>query len=378
MQRFLIFTSFLFLFIATSTTQAIPTPAPPSIAGSGHLLIDFHSGHIISQENANQRLEPASITKLMTAYVVFTELAQGNLNLNDEVLISEKAWKTPGSRMFVEVGKKVKLEDLLKGMIIQSGNDASVALAEHVAGSESVFASVMNTQAQRLGMLDTNFENATGLPSPNHYTTAEDIAKMSMATIREFPEYYKWYSVKSFTFNKIKQPNRNALLWRDDAVDGMKTGHTEAAGYCLVSSAKKDNMRLISVVLGTKSKKDREKESQKLLNYGFRFFETHKLYSAGESLSKTKVWKGISDQLAVGLAEDLFITIPRNQYKNLNADISLNLPLLAPVNKSQAIGKLNIDLAGNIVTQKSLIALEDIAEAGFVGSIIDSVMMMFE
>lgn len=378
MQRFLIFTSFLFLFIATSTTQAIPTPAPPSIAGSGHLLIDFHSGHIISQENANQRLEPASITKLMTAYVVFTELAQGNLNLNDEVLISEKAWKTPGSRMFVEVGKKVKLEDLLKGMIIQSGNDASVALAEHVAGSESVFASVMNTQAQRLGMLDTNFENATGLPSPNHYTTAEDIAKMSMATIREFPEYYKWYSVKSFTFNKIKQPNRNALLWRDDAVDGMKTGHTEAAGYCLVSSAKKDNMRLISVVLGTKSKKDREKESQKLLNYGFRFFETHKLYSAGESLSKTKVWKGISDQLAVGLAEDLFITIPRNQYKNLNADISLNLPLLAPVNKSQAIGKLNIDLAGNIVTQKPLIALEDIAEAGFVGSIIDSVMMMFE
>jgi len=377
-QRFLIFTSFLFLFIATSTTQAIPTPAPPSIAGSGHLLIDFHSGHIISQENANQRLEPASITKLMTAYVVFTELAQGNLNLNDEVLISEKAWKTPGSRMFVEVGKKVKLEDLLKGMIIQSGNDASVALAEHVAGSESVFASVMNTQAQRLGMLDTNFENATGLPSPNHYTTAEDIAKMSMATIREFPEYYKWYSVKSFTFNKIKQPNRNALLWRDDAVDGMKTGHTEAAGYCLVSSAKKDNMRLISVVLGTKSKKDREKESQKLLNYGFRFFETHKLYSAGESLSKTKVWKGISDQLAVGLAEDLFITIPRNQYKNLNADISLNLPLLAPVNKSQAIGKLNIDLAGNIVTQKPLIALEDIAEAGFVGSIIDSVMMMFE
>ncbi len=379
MKYLLAVISLSFTFFAVSQpVQAIPTPAPPKVAGSGHLLIDYHSGHIISEANTNQRLEPASLTKLMTAHVVFSELRQGNLKLDDEVTISEKAWKTGGSKMFIEVGKKVKVEDLLKGMIIQSGNDASVALAEHIAGSEAVFASVMNTQAQKLGMLNTNFVNATGLPDPDHYTTAEDIAKVAIATIRDFPEYFKWYSVKSFTFNNIKQHNRNKLLWRDDSIDGLKTGHTEAAGYCLVATALRDNMRLVSVVMGTESEKSRADESIKLLNYGFRFFETHKLYTAGDSLSQAKIWKGATEKLPVGLSQDLYITIPRNQYQNLDAAISLNSPIIAPINKSEKIGEINVTLSGKAVASKPLVALKDIPEGGFVSRMLDNVMMMLE
>jgi len=369
---------FILLIVFSTPVSATPTPAPPSVKGTGHLLIDFDSGHIISESNANQRLEPASLTKLMTAHVIFSEIQQGNLKLEDEVTVSEKAWKTPGSRMFIEVGKQVTVEKLLHGMIIQSGNDASVALAEHIGGSESFFASMMNTHAQRLGMTSTNFVNATGLPDPDHYTTPEDIAKVAMATIRDFPEFYKWYSIKSYTYNNIKQHNRNKLLWRDDAVDGLKTGHTEAAGYCLVASAKKENMRLISVVMGTASEKERAQESLKLLNYGFRFFETHKLYNGGTSLNQAKVWKGSSSQLAVGLADDLYITIPRNQYDNLNASMHLNLPVIAPINKSQTIGKVLVTLGGETVASQPLIALQGIEEAGIVGRTIDNLMMMFE
>jgi D-alanyl-D-alanine carboxypeptidase (penicillin-binding protein 5/6) len=371
-------TLLLLLTIPLANLAAMPTPAPPVVKGTGHLLIDFDSGHIISQSNANQRLEPASLTKLMTAHVIFSELQQGNLKLEDMVTVSEKAWKTEGSRMFIEVGKQVSVEDLLKGMIIQSGNDASVALAEHVAGSESVFASVMNTHARRLGMLNSNFVNATGLPDPDHYTTPEDIAKVAMATIREFPEFYKWYSIREYTYNNIKQHNRNKLLWRDDDVDGMKTGHTDAAGYCLVASAKKDNMRLISVIMGTTSEKERAEESMKLLNYGFRFYETHKLYSAGDNLSQAKVWKGEHNQLSVGLARDLYITIPRNQYNNLNAAMHLNLPLIAPISQDQQVGELQVTLSGSTVTSQPLIALQPVEEAGFIGRSIDSLMMMFE
>ncbi len=371
-------TLLLLLTIPLANLAAMPTPAPPVVKGTGHMLIDFDSGHIISQSNANQRLEPASLTKLMTAHVIFSELQQGNLKLEDMVTVSEKAWKTEGSRMFIEVGKQVSVEDLLKGMIIQSGNDASVALAEHVAGSESVFASVMNTHARRLGMLNSNFVNATGLPDPDHYTTPEDIAKVAMATIREFPEFYKWYSIREYTYNNIKQHNRNKLLWRDDDVDGMKTGHTDAAGYCLVASAKKDNMRLISVIMGTTSEKERAEESMKLLNYGFRFYETHKLYSAGDNLSQAKVWKGEHNQLSVGLARDLYITIPRNQYNNLNAAMHLNLPLIAPISQDQQVGELQVTLSGSTVTSQPLIALQPVEEAGFIGRSIDSLMMMFE
>lgn len=373
-----VFSLLLLLLFSSLGNASIPTPAPPEVAASGHLLIDFDSGQVLSEENASQRLEPASLTKIMTAYVVFRELAEGNLRLTDEVLVSEKAWRTPGSRMFIEVGKKVKVEDLLKGVIIQSGNDASVALAEHVAGSEETFATVMNTQAKRLGMLNSNFVNATGLPDPDHYSTAEDIARVAMAAIREFPEYYKWYSTRSFKYNNIEQHNRNRLLWRDDAVDGMKTGHTEAAGYCLVASARKDNMRLLSVVMGTASEEARAVESLKLLNYGFRFFETHQLYKAGESLSKSKVWKGATDKLPVGLEADLHITIPRNQYDNLNASIHLNQPIIAPINKGQAVGEIVIDLSGETLTRKSLVALKDIPEGGLIDRTIDHLLLMLE
>ena len=366
-----------FLFI-TLSAQAIPTPAPPKVAGTGHLLIDFNSGHVISEENANSRLEPASLTKLMTAYVVFEELSQGNLKLDDLVTISEKAWKTGGSKMFIEVGKQVRIEDLLMGLIIQSGNDASVALAEHVAGSESVFASLMNTQAQKLGMLNTNFVNSSGLPHPDHYTTVEDMAKMASATIRKHPEYYRWYSEKSFTFNGISQSNRNKLLWRDKSVDGMKTGHTEAAGYCLVASAKREEMRLISVIMGTASEKSRADESMKLLNYGFRFFQTHKLYSAGDTLSSAKIWKGASARLPVGIPEDLFITIPRNQYKNLDASIQLNSLITAPITKGQKLGEVIVELSGEEVSRQPLVALQSVAEGGFFSRMMDNVMMMLE
>ncbi len=377
-KLFTLVSTLLILVFASANLQAIPTPAPPSIKGTGHLLIDYDSGHIISEDNANVRLEPASLTKMMTAHVVFGEIRAGNLKLDDMVMVSEKAWKTPGSRMFIEVGKQVSVEDLLKGMIIQSGNDASVALAEHIAGSESVFASVMNSHARELGMVDTNFVNATGMPDPNHYTTAADMAKLAISKIRDFPEFYKWYAIKSFEFNNIKQQNRNKLLWRDKDVDGLKTGHTEAAGYCLVASAKKDSMRLISVVMGTDSEKQRAEESMKLLNYGFRFFETHKLYAAGDALSQAKVWKGSSDQLPVGLAEDLFITIPRNQYDNLNASMHLNLPLQAPINQGTSVGEVRISLDGKEVINQPLVALRNIEEGGIVSQTIDSLMMMLE
>lgn len=373
-----ILTFFIASFIASGLHAAIPSPAPPKVAGTGHLLIDFESGHIISEDNANARLEPASLTKLMTAHVVFHELKSGNLKLDDEAVVSEKAWKTGGSKMFIEVGKKVKIKDLLKGMIIQSGNDASIALAEHIAGSESVFASMMNTQARKLGMLNTNFVNSSGLPHPDHYTTAEDIAKVAMATIRDFPEYYSWYSEKDYEFNGIRQSNRNKLLWKDKSVDGLKTGHTEAAGYCLVSSAKREDMRLVSVVMGTSSMKSREEESLKLLNYGFRFFETHKLYSAGDTLSTAKVWKGSSDKLPVGIKNDLFITIPRNQYEKLEASIQLNSQITAPISENQQVGSLIITLSGNTVSEQPLVALKPVAEGGFFGNLIDNVMMMLE
>ena len=236
--------------VSVAGAADLPIPAPPTVAAKGYLLIDHHTGRILAEHNADERLEPASLTKILSAYVVFRELAEGKISLQDEVLVSKKAWQTPGSRMFIEVGKKVSLEDLLIGMIVQSGNDASVALAEHVAGSESTFAELMNTHAQRLGMENSHFVNATGLPDPDHYITARDIAIVTAATIREFPEYYAWYAVKEYTFNGIKQHNRNRLLWQDDAVDGVKTGHTEAAGYCLVASAQREDMRLTSVVMG--------------------------------------------------------------------------------------------------------------------------------
>ncbi|MEJ2609030.1 MAG: D-alanyl-D-alanine carboxypeptidase [Candidatus Thiodiazotropha sp.] len=368
----------LFCFVTLPLQAATPLPLPPEISASGYLLIDFLSGKVLAEKDASKRLAPASLTKIMTAYTVFHELKQGNINLEDTVLISEKAWRTPGSRMFVEVGKRVKVINLIKGMIIQSGNDACVALAEHIAGSESTFAELMNNHARRLGMLDTHFINATGLPHENHYTTASDIAKVAAATIHEFPEYYTWYSDKSFVFNEIEQHNRNKLLWRDNSVDGIKTGHTKAAGYCLVASAKRENMRLITVVMGTQSEEARAKSSQTLLNYGFRFYETHQLYSAGEVLNRTRIWKGAQEQLPLGLSEDLNVTIPRHQYKNLSANLEIDPKIMAPVKEGQSLGQVRVTLNGDPITSASLVALKAIADGNIWQQIKDSALLWLE
>ncbi|RLJ17021.1 serine-type D-Ala-D-Ala carboxypeptidase [bacterium endosymbiont of Escarpia laminata] len=365
-------------FPAAAALAKQPIPTPPKLTASGYLLIDFDSGKILANKNTAQRLEPASLTKIMTAYAVFRELKEGNIRLDEEVLISEKAWRTGGSKMFIEVGKRVRLEDLIKGMIIQSGNDACVALAEHIAGSESTFAEVMNNHAQRLGMLNSHFVNSTGLPDEDHYTTPEDIAKVAIATIREFPEYYEWYGEKSFLFNKIKQHNRNKLLWRDKSVDGIKTGYTKAAGYCLVASAKREEMRLVSVVMGTNSVKSRTSESQSLLNYGFRFYETHKLYGAGDVLNRVRIWKGDRESLPLGLGSDLKVTIPRKQYKNLNARLEVDPKIMAPVRKGAELGRVNITLDDEEVANVPLIALDDIPEGSLWQRAKDSALLWLE
>lgn len=321
---------------------------------------------------------PASITKVMTAFVVFSELEEGNIKLDDLVTVSKKAWKTPGSRMFINVNSKVSVEDLIQGMIIQSGNDASVALAEHIAGSEDTFAALMNQHAQELGMKNTHFINSTGLPDKTHKTTARDLAILARALIKRFPQYYKWYSTKDFTYNKIKQSNRNTLLWRDKSVDGMKTGHTEEAGYCLLASAKRNNMRLISVVLGTSSANARAQETQKLLNFGFRFYESHIIYPAQKTLKKIRIYKGSKEQLAVGVANDIAVTIPRGQYKNLKPAMTINTPLEAPVSKGQKLGSVKITLDGKVLASSPLIALEDIPEGSLWQQAKDSALMMLE
>ncbi len=359
-------------------TAAMPTPNVPEIAARGFLLQDFDSGQIIAEKNSHEQMEPASLTKLMTAHIIFSELRAENLTLSTEVLISKKAWRMQGSRMFIEVNKRVSIEDLLKGMIIQSGNDASVALAEHVAGSEEAFASLMNHHADKLGMRGTHFVNSTGMPDADHYTTVHDLALLTRALISEFPEYYKWYSIKEFTYNDIRQHNRNALLWRDKYVDGVKTGHTDSAGYCLISSALRDDMRLISIVLGAKSKESRTKESQKLLNYGFRFFETRMLYSANSQLTTARIWKGISEQLPLGLAEDLYITIPRGRYDKLDASMKIDTQIIAPVAKGSAHGTVDISLEGNGVVERPLIALQGIEEGGIFQSFFDEISLFFE
>ena len=284
--------TFIALLLSASFSLAAPLPAPPQLSANSFLLIDHISGEVLAAKDPDKRVEPASLTKMMTAYLVSTELQRGAVTLKDLVHVSEEAQAMPGSRMFIEAGTTVPLEDLMHGLIIQSGNDASVALAEHIGGSESGFVDMMNRMADKLGMKNTNYRNASGLPDPDHYTTAADLVLIASAMIREFPQTYKIYSKREFTWNDIRQKNRNTLLWRDDSVDGMKTGHTEAAGYCLVASAVRDNMRLISVVLGTASDKTRIAESQRLLNYGFRFFRTQRIYTAGELVSEARLWMG--------------------------------------------------------------------------------------
>ena len=362
---------------ASAQPPAQPIPAPPSVAARAYVLMDFHSGDILAQNNADQRMEPASLTKLMTAYSVFKEMATGKIKLSDQAAISEKAWRMEGSRSFVKVNTKVGLEDLLKGMIVQSGNDATVALAEHAAGSEESFVALMNQHAKEIGMQQSHFTNSSGLPDPELYVTAADMAKLARALIREFPEYYKWYSVKEYTYNGITQYNRNKLLWRDGGVDGVKTGHTDSAGYCLVASAKHDDMRLISVVLGTESENSRAKESEQLLNYGFRFYETHALYAAGKTLSTARVWKGAGRELPLGLSEEIYVTVPRGQYKNLTAALEVDMRIIAPVRKGGRHGAVKVSLGDKVLAERPLVALQDVSQGGWWRRLVDTVKLWF-
>jgi D-alanyl-D-alanine carboxypeptidase (penicillin-binding protein 5/6) len=357
--------------------KGLPTPAAPELGANSYILMDFNSKTVMVESNPDMHVEPASITKVMTSYVVFTELAAGNITLQEPVTVSETAWRTGGSRMFIEPGMDVTVEQLIKGMVIQSGNDASVALAEHLAGTEAAFADLMNHYAEQMGMTNSHFVNATGLPHEDHYTSARDVALLSIALIEEFPGYYRWYSEKEYNFNNIRQHNRNNLLWRDPAVDGLKTGHTEAAGYCLAASAKRDGMRLISVVLGSGSESSRVSESQSLLNYGFRFFETVQLYKAGQELAQGRVWKGQQEQISLGIRDELFVTIPRGRYEELDAQVEMRPELIAPISEGEEVGQISIRLEGEEVAGRGLVALDAVEEAGFFGRTWDGMSMWF-
>lgn len=369
---------FAMLFVFSATSQPITTPAPPTLAAESYILMDFLSDTLIAEKDIDKKVEPASITKMMTAYVVFTELKNGNLRTDDLIRVSEKAWRTGGSKMFIEVNKTVSVSDLLKGMIIQSGNDACIAFAEHIAGTEETFTDLMNQYAKKLGMKNSHFTNSTGLPSEGHYITARDAAILAKAIIVDFPEYFPLFSEKEFTFNEITQHNRNTLLWRDPSVDGFKTGHTESAGYCLVSSAKRNGMRLIAVVMGTESQKARADESQNLLNYGFRFYETNLLFKANEKRVNVEVWKGVEEGVDLGLQEDLFITIPKGEYKNLQAKVDVPNFLIAPIGKSSIIGTLNINLHDKVISSKPLVALDAVNKGGWWTRTTDSIGLWFK
>ncbi len=358
-------------------SQAVLIPSPPQIAGSSYVLMDPKSGRIIMEENSHERLPPASLTKMMTAYIVERELDEGRIAMSDMVPISVTAWKTEGSRTFVREGTQVSVEDLLRGVIIQSGNDASVALAEFVAGSEDAFVDIMNQQAQLLGMKDTNFENATGLPSPDHFSTAYDLAMLAQAIINDYPENYPLYAEKHFTYNNIRQPNRNSLLWRDDSVDGLKTGHTEEAGYCLVASAKRNDTRLIAVVMGTNSSEARAQEIQKMLNYGFRYYESERLFQSGQELIEARVWGGQTDQLSVGMTEDVYVTIPRGSRNDLESTVDLDSVIKAPIKVGDELGRVKVSYSGEVLVDQPVLALTEVPEGGFFKRIWDAIKLFF-
>ncbi len=356
-------------------------PSPPGVAAEAYLLVDADSGKVLVEHNADKRLPPASLTKLMTSYVVSYELERGQVSNDDMVTVSQNAWaQNPifagSSLMWIEVGKQVSLGDLHKGVIISSGNDATVAVAEHLAGSEDAFASMMNQHALRLGMKNSHFTNSHGLPHPDQYTTARDLAILSKAII-QFPEEYALYSVKDFTYNGIKQGNRNGLLWTDPSVDGLKTGHTEAAGYCLVASAKREGMRLISVVMGTSSMAARERETQKLLSYGFRYFDTHHLYAGGTELTTGKVWKGSKDVASLGVMDDVYLTIPRGKQDELKAQLNVDENLVAPIVGDQEYGELLVSLNGEEQVRVPLVALEGVEPGSIFKRLWDSIVLFF-
>jgi D-alanyl-D-alanine carboxypeptidase (penicillin-binding protein 5/6) len=367
------------LFCLASPVRAdLPVPPPPQVEARAWLLIDAASGLPLAEKNPDAKVEPASLTKLMTAYIAFASIKEGRLVLNQALPVSEKAWKAEGSRMFLDPKQPATVENLLKGMIVQSGNDACIVLAESIAGSEESFAGLMNQMAKKLGMTATHYVNATGLPHPQHTTTARDLAVLAAALIRDFPDFYKYYAMKEFAYNGISQPNRNRLLFMDPSVDGVKTGHTESAGYCLIASAKREQRRLLSVVLGAGSDGARAMESQKLLNYGFQFFETVKLYPADQAVSRLRIYKGKGGEVKAGFLSDFHVTVPRGTSKGIQAQLITQQPLLAPVKRGQKLGTLRLSVNGQAVGDYPLLALEDIAVTGILGRGWDNILLMFK
>jgi D-alanyl-D-alanine carboxypeptidase (penicillin-binding protein 5/6) len=371
--------SFFAIFLCLPLLAAAQQmPTPPALAAKSWLLIESGSGQELAAQAPDERLEPASLTKLMTAYLTFAALKQGSIKLDQMIPVSEKAWKTGGSRMFIQVNTQVKIDDLIKGMIVQSGNDACVALSEAVAGSEENFAQMMNREAQRLGMKASNFRNSTGLPDAQHYTTARDLATLAGALVRDFPEdYAKYYSLKEFRYNNITQPNRNRLLWLDPTVDGMKTGHTDAAGYCLVSSAKRGPRRLLSIVLGTSSDGARTQESLKLLNYGFQFYDAVQLYARNQTISNIKVWKGQEATAKAGFASDFILAVPKGYGNKVKAEMVSQQPLIAPVAKGQVVGTMKVSVGDKPYGDYPVVALEAVPVAGVFGRLIDTIRLWF-
>ena len=363
--------------VATASAQSVLIPSPPQIGASSFILMDPLTGRVIMEENSDERLPPASLTKMMTAYIVERELDEGRISMSDMVPISVNAWRTEGSRTFVQEGTQVSVEDLLRGVIIQSGNDASVALAEFVAGSESAFVDIMNQQAKLIGMNDTNFATSTGLPAPDQYSTAKDLALLAKAIINDYPENYPLYAEKHFTFNNIRQPNRNSLLWRDESVDGLKTGHTQEAGYCLVASAKRNDTRLIAVVMGASGPAARAQEVQKMLNYGFRYYQTERLFSSGQELMEAPVWGGESDQISVGVLDDIYVTIPRGSRDSMKSVVEMDTVIKAPVSVGNELGRIKVTLDDETVVDQPVRALSDVPEGGFFKRIWHAIKLFF-
>lgn len=379
LTRFILFVFFCFtVSLANAESPDTTIPTAPDIAASAYFLQDFHTGKILAEKNADTQLPPASLTKIMTVYVAFQEIRKGHLKLTDVVTVSENAQNIPSdsSKMFLKAKDQVKVEELIKGIIIPSGNDASIALAEHIAGDVSTFADMMNKEAVRLGMKNTHFSDSDGLSQDNHYTSPRDLAILSTALVKEFPEYYPWFSQKALSYNKITQQNYNLLLKRDESVDGIKTGHTKEAGYCLVASSLREGMRLISVIMGTKSEKARADESQKLLNYGFRFYESHKLFDGNKPLKEPRLWKGTENSVQLGLAEDLYATIPRRRYEDLKATIVVDKKITAPVKQGNKYGTVTVTLKGETLLQKDLIALKNVPTGNILQRTYDSILML--
>ena len=367
----------LLLFASFYSSAQNLLPRPPQINVSSYILVEPVTGKILAEFNADDQIEPASMTKVMTGYIAADQLQRNLVRADDEVLISTKAWKMEGSRMFIEAGKRVSFEDLVKGVVIQSGNDASVAIAEYLGGTEEGFVDIMNAYAQSLGLNNTLFENSTGLPSSNHFSSARDLSIISANLINNFPEHYALYKEKSFTFNDIRQLNRNRLLWRDDSVDGIKTGHTDSAGFCLISSAARGSMRLITVVAGANSEDERFNASQRLLEYGFRFFVTQNLLKSDEEIRSADVWGGKKDDVSLGLAKDLIVTVPRAELSDLKIDYTFKNNIEAPISKGDILGSLSVKSGETVISNANLIALEEVEPKGFFGRLISKIIMWF-